>query len=1030
MLKSKRILSVMIILTLVLSLFTAVPTVVNGAVNIALNKTAAASSYLGGNTPAAAFDGNTGTRWESAFSDPQWISVDLGSSYSVTGVKLIWETAAGKDYKIQVSPDNATWTDAYTKTGGIGGTENITFTAPVNGRYVRMYGTARTTGYGYSLWEFEVYNTQDSTVNIALNKTAASSSNQGANTAAAAFDGNGNTRWESAFTDPQWISVDLGSSYSVTGVKLYWETAAGKDYKIQVSPDNATWTDAYTKTGGIGGTENITFTAPVTGKYVRMYGTARTTGYGYSLWEFEVYGTGAANSVATPVITPATGTYASAQTVTITDGTAGAAIRYTTNGSNPTATTGTVYSGPFTVSATTTVKAIAYKAGMTDSAIATSVITIGTGSIGIPTGLTVGSVTNNSVSLSWAAVSGATGYNVYRSFASGGTYTKVNGAVVTATGYTNTGLDTATYYYKVSAVNGSGESSLSVPVTATTTLDFGPNVKIFDPSMSSASIQSTVDGIFNQMEQNQFGSERYALFFKPGAYNVNLAVGYYTSVYGLGQRPDDVTITGSVRCEADWMGGNATCNFWRSVENLADVPTYSANPVAPSGTETWGVSQAAPMRRVHIKGSLTLWDPNPQNYDGSWSSGGFIADSLVDGQISSGSQQQYLTRNSQMGSWTGSNWNMVFVGNINAPSDTAYPNPAYTTFTQTPVIREKPFVYLDGSGKYNVFVPALRTNAQGITWASGIGAGTSLGLDQFVIAHPGTSTAASLNAALSQGKNILFTPGIYHLSAPLNVTNANTVVLGLGLATLIPDNGTAAMTVADVDGVKLAGILFDAGANNSPVLLQVGPAGSSANHAANPTTLSDLFFRVGGAGVGKADLCLAINSNNVIGDNFWVWRADHGTGVGWTVNPAAVGMTVNGNDVTLYGLFVEHFQQYQTVWNGNGGRTYFYQSEMPYDVPNQASWMSNNGTVNGYASYKVANSVTSHNLYGSGVYSFFNTAVVWANTGIEVPNTPNVKVYHACSVFLAGNGGINHVVNNTGATAQSGAMRQTVTQYP
>ena len=105
-----------------------------------------------------AFDSNSGTRWESTNGvDPQWISVDLGSNYSVKGAKLTWETAAAKDYKIQVSMDNITWVDAFAKTGGTGGIENITFTTAVTGRYVRMYGTARTTGYGYSLWEFEVY---------------------------------------------------------------------------------------------------------------------------------------------------------------------------------------------------------------------------------------------------------------------------------------------------------------------------------------------------------------------------------------------------------------------------------------------------------------------------------------------------------------------------------------------------------------------------------------------------------------------------------------------------------------------------------------------------------------------------------------------------------------------------------------------------------------------------------------------------------------------------------------------------------
>jgi len=260
--------------------------------NVALNKTATASSVLGGNTAAMAFDADSGTRWESTHGvDPQWIAVDLGASCSLTGAKLIWETAAGKDYKIQVSTDNNTWVDVFTKTNGTDGTENITFATPVTGRYVRMYGTARTTGYGYSLWGFEVYGTTSTVnTNLALQKTATASSTLGGNTAAMAFDSNSGTRWESTNgVDPQWISVDLGSNYSVKGAKLTWETAAAKDYKIQVSMDNITWVDAFAKTGGTGGIENITFTTAVTGRYVRMYGTARTTGYGYSLWEFEVY---------------------------------------------------------------------------------------------------------------------------------------------------------------------------------------------------------------------------------------------------------------------------------------------------------------------------------------------------------------------------------------------------------------------------------------------------------------------------------------------------------------------------------------------------------------------------------------------------------------------------------------------------------------------------------------------------------------------------------------------------------------------
>lgn len=853
--------------------------------------------------------------------------------------------------------------------------------------------------------------------NIALNKTAAASSYKGSNTPNKAFDGNTGTRWESNWSDPQWISVDLGGSYIVNGVKIVWETAAGKNYKIQVSNDNVQWIDVYTVTNGTSGaTLDATF-SPVSAEYVRMYGTTRTTGYGYSIYEFEVYGTPDTGKVIKPVITPAAGTYVSAVTVSITDDTQGAAIRYTTDGSNPTATTGTVYSGPFTVSATTTVKAIAYKSGMTDSNIATSVFTIVP--ISPPTGIVPIPITSNSVTLRWNAVSGATGYNVYRSMSSNGTYTRLNVSPITETVYTDTGLTAnTTYYYKVSAVDAYEESALSAAVSATTTSstipDFGPNVLIFDTSMSITDISNICTTIFNQMEKNQFGSERYALLFKPGTYNLTqtLRIGFYTQVSGLGQSPDDVTIGGSLLgVDAGWMSGNATCNFWRSCENLT-----------VAGNTKWAVSQAAPLRRVHIKGDLTL-------FDGGWSSGGFLADSLVDGNVVPGSQQQWLSRNSKWASWNGGVWNMVFVGCNNPPAGT-YPDKPFTVVNQTPVVREKPYLYIDGSGNYNVFVPALRTNSQGTTWNSGQTPGQSIPIDQFYIAHPETDTAASINAALSQGKNLLFTPGIYHLSDTIRINNPNTVVLGLGYATLIPDNGIVAMSVADVDGVNISGLLFDAGATNSPELLEVGPAGSSQNHSANPTSLSDLFFRVGGAGTGKADVCLVINSNDVIGDDFWVWRADHGTGVGWTVNTTKNGMVVNGNNVTIYGLFVEHFHQYQTVWNGNGGRTYFYQSECPYDIPDQASWMSHNGTVNGYASYKVADTVTTHEAWGLGVYSYFRDAVVKLNSAIEVPVNSGVKIHHACSVFLAGNGEITHVINNTGGAAVSGNIRQTVTEFP
>ncbi|MDH2427182.1 RICIN domain-containing protein [Sphaerisporangium sp. TRM90804] len=542
--------------------------------------------------------------------------------------------------------------------------------------------------------------------------------------------------------------------------------------------------------------------------------------------------------------------------------------------------------------------------------------------------------------------------------------------------------------------------------------DLGPNVSVFDPSMPASTIQSRLNSVFSQQQTAQFGANRFALLFKPGSYDVDVNVGYYTQVLGLGASPDDVNINGAVHVEADWFQGNATHNFWRGAENLSVTPA--------GGNDRWAVSQASAYRRMHLRGNLQL-------DDGGWSSGGFIADSRIDGQVRSGSQQQWLSRNSQFGSWAGANWNMVFVGVQGAPGNT-FPSPPYTNVASSPVLREKPFLYVDGAGAYQVFVPALRTNAQGTTWGGGAAAGSSIPIGQFFVAKPG-NTAAEINAALAEGKNLLFTPGIYRLSDTIRVNRANTVVLGLGLATIIPQNGVTAMSVADVDGVKVAGLLIDAGTTNSATLMQVGPSGSAQSHAANPTSLHDVYFRIGGAAVGKATTSLVVNSRDVIGDHLWLWRGDHGTGIGWTSNTADTGLVVNGDDVTMYGLFVEHYQKYQTIWNGNGGRTYFYQNEMPYDPPNQAAWM--NGGTQGYAAYKVADSVTTHEAWGLGSYCYFN-----ANPGVvaarayEVPDRPGVRFRNMVTVSLGGVGTISRVINNAGGPSNTATNVANLVAYP
>ncbi|MER5409756.1 coagulation factor 5/8 type domain-containing protein [Streptomyces sp. NPDC002769] len=543
--------------------------------------------------------------------------------------------------------------------------------------------------------------------------------------------------------------------------------------------------------------------------------------------------------------------------------------------------------------------------------------------------------------------------------------------------------------------------------------DLGPNVIVFDPS--TAGIQSRLDQVFGQQESAQFGTGRYALLFKPGTYNgLNAQLGFYTSIAGLGLSPDDTTINGDVTVDAGWFNGNATQNFWRSAENLA------LNPA--NGTNRWAVAQAAPFRRMHVKGGLNL---APSGY--GWASGGYIADSRVDGSVGPYSQQQWYTRDSSVGGWANAVWNMVFSGVQGAPAQ-SFPNPPYTTLDTTPVSREKPFLYLNGS-EYRVFLPEKRTNARGTTWGSGTPRGTSLPLSQFYVAKPGVS-AATLNAALTQGLHLLLTPGIYHLDQPIQVNRAGTVVLGLGYATLIPDNGVTALRTADVDGVRLAGFLIDAGSVNSSTLLEVGPAGASADHSANPTTVQDVFVRIGGAGAGKATTSMVINSRHTIIDHTWVWRADHGTGVGWETNRADYGIRVNGADVLATGLFVEHFNKYDVQWFGERGRTIFFQNEKAYDAPNQAAIQ--NGGIKGYAAYKVDDSVTTHEGWGLGSYCYYNVdPTIVQHHGFAAPNKPGVKFHDLLVVSLGGKGQYERVVNDTGSpTSGTSTVPSTVVSYP
>lgn len=546
--------------------------------------------------------------------------------------------------------------------------------------------------------------------------------------------------------------------------------------------------------------------------------------------------------------------------------------------------------------------------------------------------------------------------------------------------------------------------------------DFGPNVLIFDPTMAMSDIQAKISAVFQAQETSQFGEKRYAYLFKPGSYQLDVQLGFYMQVLGLGQSPDDVTIAGALRTTAAWNNGYATTNFWRGAENLSVTPQLN------DGTMIWAVSQAAELRRMHIKGPINLWDSNYPSPN--WSSGGFIADSKLDATITSGSQQQFLMRNNDIAKWEGGVWNMVFVGNMGSPTE-IWPLPPYTVVAETPVIREKPYLIYDSkSSAYSVMVPPLRSNSRSITWgtpAAAAAAAKAIPLTDFYVAHADKDTAETMSIALQRGKHLLLTPGIYHLSRAIEVRRADTVVFGLGKATLQADGGTPAMLVDDVDNVTLAGFILDAGSKESPVLLELGKSKTAVRHDKAPTALYDLSCRVGGAVKGSVKTCVQVNVNDLLMDNVWMWRADHGIGVGWDANPSATGIVVAGDYVTAYGLFVEHFQGYQTVWQGNYGRTYFYQSEIPYDVPSQAAWMHDG--VKGYASYKVADTVTNHQAQGMGVYCYFLYTGQLDNA-IETPVSSEIKMKHMVMQWLGLDkaSGINHLINNQGPAIDANTM--------
>lgn len=580
--------------------------------------------------------------------------------------------------------------------------------------------------------------------------------------------------------------------------------------------------------------------------------------------------------------------------------------------------------------------------------------------------------------------------------------------------------------------------------------DFGPNVTIYSPDTPVSQIQTELDALHAQQVDAEMGSERRSVFFLPGQYGsaaepLQAKVGYYTEIAGLGASPEDVTIHGAVevynRCLEN--GGTSNClalvNFWRTISNLSIDIDKTGQDGCRASAEFWAVSQAVSMRRLDISGAnVSLMDyctAGPQ-----YASGGFIADSRLPFVIN-GSQQQWLIRNSEVAGWSNGVWNQVFSGVVGAPDDATFPDPPYTTLDETPLSREKPYLYVDDDGRYNVRVPAAAEDTRGITWADGETAGRSIPITDFFIATPADSVK-DINNALARGQHLILTPGVYDIDRTIEVKRAGTVVLGLGHATLTAVGGAVPMQVKDADGIVIAGVTIDAGTELSPVLLRVGePDSDKVLDAANPITLSDVYFRVGGPHIGKVTTALEVHSDDVLIDHTWVWRGDHGIegfteGVNgdtdrWNTNTGTNGVIVEGDRVTATGLFVEHFQQFNTQWNGEDGHVVLYQNELPYDPPTQADWTQPDGTL-GYPGYKVADDVTTHRLDGAGVYVFNqNNPSILTENGFEAPETTGVQLHHIMTVNLSA-GTIQHVVNGIGGQADTTkiGVPQYVVDYP
>lgn len=478
--------------------------------------------------------------------------------------------------------------------------------------------------------------------------------------------------------------------------------------------------------------------------------------------------------------------------------------------------------------------------------------------------------------------------------------------------------------------------------------------------------QQIVDEIFKEVggytddEEliGQWSQNRYAIMFKAGKHPTKINVGFYTQVLGLGETPKDTTVANltSPNGSKNHATG-ALCNFWRGAENLEIDSSMD-----------WAVSQAVSLRRLQVNGDLNLYATADDGEVG-FASGGFMSDIRVSGVVDSGPQQQWMTRNSEMSSFKGSNWNLVFSGVKGAPAShcSNQGGSPYTTLFKTDVIAEKPYI-VERDEKFFLKIPKLERDKMGATGNNWNNA-DEVDFEFVFVAHP-NNTAEEINEKLDEGNRVVFQPGVYNLTDSIKVNKEGTVLLGIGMATLVATTGKPCIEIGDVDDVRVAGLLLEAGPVKSPVLLQWGTE-KTMGDAERPGVMSDVYVRAGGPNHQKVTptsvgTMVIINRGGTIIDNTWLWRADHdidGAVVNGN-NPSDTGIIVNGDHVTAYGLMVEHHMKHLVEWHGNYGKVVMYQSEFPYDVDTDYA----DGK---YVSYLVGDDVTHHKAFGVGAYAFF-----------------------------------------------------------